>query len=183
MSRVKSLLVIVVGLVFGAGFIVGMFSREAVLAFGSSETAPPPREKPNMTSFLSRMLGLTPQQRQQMTAIWADALAKAGPPPNQEMDALHREREDAIDKLLTPQQQMEYDQIQGEFRRQMDQLHQRGRAAFREAVEKTKGILDADQRIKYEEFLTSHENRDRSRPHGPPPFPVQTQPTSPAPHS
>src|SRR5215203_2420557 len=99
MNRLKTLVVVASLVMFAAGAVVGMLGRRAT---GES-------------SYLARELDLTTEQREKMRAIWSDAMAKAPPPPDEQMRGVERERMKAVRELLTPDQAVAYDALQQKY--------------------------------------------------------------------
>ena len=112
---------------------------------------------------LAEELKLTPDQRKQMDEIWSGFVRehdRRG--QSDKWRELQRQREDAVVALLTPEQKTEYDRIQAEHQRRIDELGRARERAFEDAVEKTKQILNTEQRTKYEEIL-ARRRADRER--------------------
>jgi hypothetical protein len=144
MNRLKFLAALAVLLAFSSGAVVGMLGRD----IRRDVLIPAPGQ-----SSLAEELSLTPEQSADLRAIWSDAIAEAGPPPIDRVDAAEREREQAVAALLTPEQQARYRQIREDFDAKMRRLHGGTEAAFRRAEERTRSILDPGQRARYDELL------------------------------
>ena len=153
MRKTSFLILFAAAVVFAAGALVGMVGQRAV-----GKTA----DVPNQFSGRSRIteeLKLNPEQQRKIAEIWSAAVVKAGPPPTERVRTLEKDREQAILDLLSDSQKTKYNQIITEYRRQIDTLHQPARAAFTEAEELTKPLLDSTQRAKYEEILKRRHRR------------------------
>jgi Spy/CpxP family protein refolding chaperone len=119
-------------------------------------------------SWLSDQLALTPQQRDQMRAIWSKVAQGAGPDFGEKRRTLQKERDDAIANLIPASQKPAYEQIERDYRAKADALDAERGKAFDAAVAQTKQILDPTQRQKYEEILKHRgEHGHGPRPHGP----------------
>ncbi len=130
----------------------------------------PPDRPP---SWLADQLDLSPEQRQQMDAIWADTRKQMG----EGMKARHeldQQREQSIVALLTPTQQGEYQRINEEFRRKRSELDRKREALIHQAEERSRALLNPDQ-LKAWESVTQQWRRR----HGPRRGPARTtQPSS-----
>jgi len=105
-------------------------------------------------SWLTEELKLTSEQSEKIKVIWSDMLQGPGQRPGGEpRRAAQKERDDAIVALLTPEQKGTYDKIIERYNQQVGEMNKAREAAFQAAVEKTKAVLDANQRAKYEELL------------------------------
>src|SRR5437763_1451776 len=173
MRKINLLILFCAIVVFAAGALVGMVGQRAV---ARPNTDPSPRITVGR-SRITEELSLTPDQREKIQAIWSVAVVKAGPPPTDRVRALEKEREQAILALLTDDQKARYNQTIADFRQKLDTLHQPARAAFTEAEEQTKPLLDSTQRAKYEEILKRRPHRRNSPvPLGPTTVPSATAP-------
>ena len=169
MSRTK----VVVGLAFAlalcAGVAVGLVSAK----LPDQHRKPKPGEP---RSWLADELNLSPAQREPMKAIWQDvargrpggpSTAPGGPPgPNRgdERRRFERERNEAILAAVTdPEQRRRVEEVMQQFeQKQLEAARERERM-FEEAVEKTKAILDENQRKKYEQILLKRKNERDAR--------------------
>lgn len=150
--------------IIGIAFVVTFLAGIAVgLAF---KPMPPPPASPG--SWLERELDLTKEQREQMKAIWTDVMRDSG--RQQSMDRrrqYQKEREDAVRGLLPDDKLPMYEAILQDYTRKTTELNKEREKAFQEAVERTKKILNDEQRRKYEELMKNRFDRDRHRPGGP----------------
>jgi Spy/CpxP family protein refolding chaperone len=110
-------------------------------------------------------LQLTAEQAAKMDEIW-NALRDFHRFRDQRQ-AVQKQREEAVRAILTQEQKAKYDAVLKDYADKIAELGKAREKAFQEAVEKTKLILNAAQRKKYEEWLKSMPE-DR-RPGGPPP--------------
>jgi hypothetical protein len=154
MRKTSFLILFAAAVVFAAGALVGMVGQRAVGKNADSGITQFPGR-----SRIIEELKLNPQQQEKIAAIWSAAVVKAGPPPTERVRALEKEREQAILDLLSDDQKAKYNKVIAEYRQKIDALHQPARAAFTEAEELTKPLLDPTQRAKYEEILKRRHRR------------------------
>jgi len=127
-------------------------------------------------SWLTDELKLTPQQQEQMRAIWSQAMQKNDPNMGDRRHGLQKERDDAIAKLIPAEQKAAYDKILADYAAKVDAMGRERSKAFQDAVEHSRQILSDTQRQKYEDILKRGEHRHglHGAPpdgpgHGPPP--------------
>ena len=143
-------------LVLCAGVVLGR------LWAGMPVAATPPDKQP---SWIADQLGLAPAQRQQMDAIWAETRQKI----TKAMDghrAVDKERDEAIRKLLTPDQQAQYDQIQAEFHAQRAALDKERDKLIHDANDRSRALLDDAQKKKWDALTKDREMHEHHWPHG-----------------
>lgn len=128
-------------LLFAAGTCVGLLAGR------------PGDRRERRRSWLSDELDLTTEQREQMRQIWSDAMHTAGEGQSERTMALRKERDEAVQALLTDEQKAGYDKIMTEYATKLEELSQERRKRFKEAAEKTREILTEEQRKKYDELL------------------------------
>jgi Spy/CpxP family protein refolding chaperone len=167
MTKTKTILAVAFFLVFAAGAVVGTV-RPHVLDFGRPHNpgGPGTEGRRDGGSFLTRELGLTPDQQHQMKDIWS-AMPALGREHGERRREFQKQRDDAVVALLTPDQRAKYDAIQKDYSDRLAAMQQERQQAFQQAVEKTKSILTPDQAAKYETFLK--QRRDTGGPGGGPP--------------
>jgi Spy/CpxP family protein refolding chaperone len=140
--RTTLVLVLMVVLAAGAGVVVGK------LITGHT---PPPTPGVKIAS-LSEQLQLTADQETKMRAIWE--LARDDARQNaEEARKFQREYDDAVTRLLTPEQQVKYKELSEQAKKKTDELEQRRKKAFDKAVADTNAILNDSQRMIYQEIL------------------------------
>lgn len=154
MTKTAIILLVAFLLAFAAGTAVGLWS---------AKPAPPGEPR----SWLDNELKLTPEQKEQMKAIWSDNMGLVFQAQGQKRTAIAQERDQAIQALLTAEQKLQYEQIQQEFSRKSEELGQERKKAFDEAVERTKAILTPEQAKQYDELMKRQ--RDRGPGGMPPP--------------
>ena len=84
---------------------------------------------------------------------------------------LQKERDEALVALLNDEQRVKFAKISQDYANRFNALTKKRDATFEEAVEKTKKILDTQQRAKYEEILKTHVRRGPPAGIPPPPAP------------
>ncbi|UCG64807.1 MAG: hypothetical protein JSW12_19685 [Deltaproteobacteria bacterium] len=146
MNRVKLFVLISVIAAFAAGISIGM----VIGGFN---------KKAQRKSRLSRELHLTSKQRDQMKKIWSEGIRTARRVQREQRQKLHKERDEAIEAILTDEQKTWFKEIISEYSQKIDELAQSRECVFKEAVEQTKRILSEEQRKKYEELLKEQEKR------------------------
>lgn len=149
-SSTKILMVAAVILATGAGALVGVAA--------SRPQAPAPKRPEG--SWLAQELRLTPEQQDQMRTIWAHA-TNTGEDFAERRSALEKERDDALQALLSPTQREEYQQIRDQYTQKVGEVRKDREKVMAAAVEQTKQILSAEQRAKYEELLKRRGARRR----------------------
>jgi len=112
---------------------------------------------------LSDELGLTAQQREQMKEIWSKVVERdgTGGSAGDRRAALRKDRDEAIAKLIPEDQKAAFEKIQQDYTTALDALNKERSKVYQDAVERTKQILDAAQRVKYDEVLKRRAERGR----------------------
>jgi len=157
-KKANLLLTLSLALTFAAGLALG-----CLLERGCGSRHRPGRRQ----SWLARELDLTPEQEQQMHAIWSEAMGQLGIPRGERSRTLTEEREKAVRDLLTEEQELQYDRVLAEHEQKLAGLKDEGKQAFERAVARTKEILTPEQRTKYEEMLGRTREHGRRGPPGP----------------
>lgn len=151
--------IVIVGflLALAAGFAAGWTGRQHAPA------PPPPRG--DRGSWLAAELNLTPQQRQQMDQIWSELAQRGDRDRGSKRDELRRQRDEAILNLVPAEKRSEYDRILADYRAASDALESQWRAGFQQAVQRTRELLNEQQRARYDQIMARHaEQRGRSGP-------------------
>lgn len=125
-------------------------------------------------SWLATQLNLTAQQQEQMREIWSQAMQHNEPGAGDRRHMLQKERDDAMVRLIPAEQKAAYDKIQADYAAKVDAMNRDRSKAYQDAVEKTKAILNEEQRQKYDELLKKVDHHHGPRgaagagPDGPP---------------
>jgi Spy/CpxP family protein refolding chaperone len=159
--------VVIIGFLisFSAGLVVGLSVRPEPIPIVSnreSSTRDRPRN-PGPGSFLAAHLKLNREQREEMDKIWSEPFGRGRFEQDKKRRQFRDERDEAIAALVRPAEYDKYDQVLKTYADRLSELDKEAKAAFEKAVEKTKLILNPEQRVKYEEFLTKHQG-DRRGP-------------------
>jgi len=155
MTKAKVLLTVAFVVTFAAGAAVGLLMSS-------------PGHRPRGPSWLTAELELTDQQREQMHEIWSEAMRAGRSGHWERRKALAEHRDQAIAALLTEAQRTQYDSILQDYAAKMEELHQEGKLAFEQAVERTKQILTPEQAKKYDELFEERKKRGPGDRRGPP---------------
>lgn len=102
---------------------------------------------------LSAELQLTRDQQSQIRQIW-EQVQKTNQQSYDDGQALDQWRTDQIVKLLNPQQLQEFHKINADYLDRYTAMTSKRQLAFDEAVAKTKKLLNAEQRQRYDQILT-----------------------------
>jgi len=160
-------LVVILGflIAFSAGLVIGFNGRRQTTPQVSPTTTAIRPERPRGGGFLAAHLNLTAEQRQAMDKIWSDTVRGRHWQLEEKRRQCRKERDEAIAALLRASDTQKYESIMKTYAQGIDALEQEDRAAFQDAVAKTKKILNPDQLAKYEEFLKRHpgDRKDRDR--------------------
>ncbi len=137
MSKGLAVLALAFVVTFAAGVTGGLVVHKS---------GPTPAHK----SWLTDELNLTPEQQTKMREIWA-------PPDRQHMGqsfeqirAIRAARDKAIRELLTEEQGTRYDEILKDADQKMAAVAAERRTGFEEKMARTREILDAKQREKFD---------------------------------
>jgi Spy/CpxP family protein refolding chaperone len=144
-------------LVLSAGLVVGRLS--AHLPVGQH---PPDHGR----GWFQDSLGLTPDQKTKMDAIWAD-LKSQRDKDDELRRGLDRERDAAIKALLTPEQSIAYDKIFQDYHAHRSDLDKEREQEFRTANERSRALLTADQQVKWDAMSKDMHDRDHRGPGAP----------------
>jgi hypothetical protein len=140
-------------LVLAAGLSVGRLTARLpldrpLLGAGSAD----------QRSWLADQLGLRPDQRQQMDAIWKQTWPQMEKTFEARRD-LDKQRDQAIQALLDPQQRIAYQKTLDEFRARREDLFKQRNQLMQDANAQSRALLDEDQQ-KVWDVLTK-QMRDR----------------------
>jgi len=168
MTKTKVLLVVAFAAAFAAGVAVGF------AVWGD-------RHRSHGPSWLAAELDLTDTQKEQMHEIWSEVMSEAFRDHWQRRRAMAEQRDQAILDLLTDAQRTQYDAILQTYAERREAMEEERKAAFQQAVERTKAILTPEQAAKYEELIKRgpkhgpgdrrgpRDRRGRGERRGPPP--------------
>jgi Spy/CpxP family protein refolding chaperone len=122
-------------------------------------------------------LKLTAEQKAPMDEIWNAVKRDSRKFQSEQRQALEKQRDEAIRAILTEEQKLKYDGLLKDYAGKRAELDKTREKAFQEAVEKTKLILNAEQRGKYEEWLKNlreerHPGGASAEPKASPPQPA-----------
>jgi len=165
-ARGKLLLVMAFVLTLCAGIVVGVgLSKQAGAGNPPvlSGTAPPLPVPAGPGSWFADKLKLSPTQTEQMKAIWSEAMQGAGEELFDRRRSLYRERDRAIEALYTDEQKAERERLKKEFDVKLAENSKEREKLVQAAVEKTKAMLNPEQRDVYEKMLRERADRDRHR--------------------
>ena len=171
MTRTKLTFLSTVVLVLSAGVVVGRLSAWwAPIAVPPAVPVPAirlPGPPPFLPSARFEELNLTPDQKQQMDAIWAETRQQMHS-LDQQHDALRQERIAAVYKLLSPDQRTAYDKIDSNFRARGQALDSQRDQVFHSANERSLALLTDTQRKQWESMTRAwdagHPRRGRFGP-------------------
>lgn len=173
-ARGKLLLVMSFVLTLCAGIVVGMgLSKQVVADPGvrpqdpvtTKQATPPP--PPNPGSWFVKELNLTSEQSEQMKQIWSQAMEGPGRELFDKRRELYRDRDAAIEALYSPEQKSERERLKKDYEQKLAENSKEREKIVQAAVEKTKAMLNATQRTRYEQMLASRDRMDRDRHRGP----------------
>jgi uncharacterized membrane protein len=108
---------------------------------------------------LSDELQLSPSQRDQIRVIWL-GMQDTADNCYREAQRLDRQEHDAIISLLIDEQKKQYEKIHQDYQDRYTANTARRQAAFDQAVDGTKKLLDDSQRRRYEQILAGKMGRE-----------------------
>lgn len=153
--------IIIVGFLcaFAAGFALNL---------GWSQQPPPAAERPDRPdrgSWLAEQLDLSPDQQEQMKEIWSDTASRGNRQQWEQRRNLREQRDQAIAALIRDEDRPAYEQLLADYAAKSEALQSQWRQSFEQAVQRTKELLNDEQRLKYERILDrqSRDNRDERR--------------------
>ena len=156
-SRTRFIFILTVVLVLSAGVVVGrLWAKLPTVA---------PRTSGGGPSWVADELQLNSQQRQQMDAVWADTRQKIGKTFEQRHN-LEKQRDAAVQNLLTTEQKASYESIMNTFRSQRSDLDQQRDKLIHSAEERSRALLDETQKTRFDELTRQMHNRHHHGPGG-----------------
>lgn len=148
-SRLKLVVILVTFLALAAGVTAGMLAAKL-----PASTAPPLLPPIDRTP-LAEELQLNPDQRDQMRTIWEGVRTNVHE-TFQLAQQVQKERDDALVALLNDDQKAAFEKIARQYADEFTDLTRQRDQTFADAVERTRKLLNAEQRTKYEEILKTH---------------------------
>ena len=103
---------------------------------------------------LTEELQLSPDQQEKMRTIWEQARDNARQCAEDARKYQH-EYDDAVTRLLTPEQQAKYKELSDQAKIKTNELEQKRKKAFDKAVADTNAILSESQRKTYQQILSN----------------------------
>ncbi|MBV8780581.1 MAG: periplasmic heavy metal sensor [Phycisphaerae bacterium] len=170
MTRSKRVFLMAIVLVLCAGVVVGRLS---------ARLAPLRMQQPqheHQPSWLSDQLNLSAEQRQQMDAIWADTKTQLDKSWDKRRE-LDRDRDEAIDNLLTPSQLAEYKEIYDEYHAKRQQADKQRDDLIKSAEDRSRALLSDAQKMKWD-TLNKQMHDHHGGPHGAPHDAIDGVPTT-----
>lgn len=149
MTRSRIIVVLLFIVAFGAGLSVGKVWRH-----------PPGPSQHRGPSWLSDELRLSPEQRKAMLDIW-DKVNHSGFDEAATRQSFRKQRGEAIAALVPQDKQDQLKEINDNYSKNVKELSSKRHQRFVDAIEKTKAVLNAEQRTKYEAILAKRESRRR----------------------
>jgi Spy/CpxP family protein refolding chaperone len=156
-KRIEFMLIGVTVLALCAGLAAGLLASRlpgsgASSSSSSSSTSPSSGVPADPRTPLVEELQLSPAQRDQMREIWEGVRGKVHQ-AFADAQRLQKDRDDALVALLSDEQKARFETISKKYASQFDELTHKRDATFQEAVERTKQLLNEEQRAKYEQIL------------------------------
>lgn len=142
-------------IIFSAAFALALI---AGVAAGVLATRFIGRSPPVFASSTLDDLELSTRQRDQIKHIWEQVLDRSDDLYRRAQD-LQQNHEDRIFKLLTPEQQKQYNEIYNQDRETYSRLLAQRQEAIKKAINDTRTLLSESQRQKYDVILKSRLGR------------------------
>ncbi|HEY8751833.1 MAG TPA: hypothetical protein VIM11_27880 [Tepidisphaeraceae bacterium] len=153
MKMTKLLLVVAFLVVMAAGAVVGMALDQKFRIAAQVEVHP---QSPTTRRGGPMFPKLSQDQLKLMNEFWAP-VAKLRDPRRETFQRLDKERDQAIQDLLTPPLQdhlkEQYNAIQARHRQAIDDLETLTREAVTKATEQSRAIMTEEQKKQYDEYL------------------------------
>jgi len=141
-------------LTLGAGVVVGMAAGRHAPVIEQTRTPATTHPAEPKSGGLAETLGLNTEQREKLKGIWTGAMQ--GPSEKAKRSQLIKERDEALYNLLTDEQKQQYQKQMAAYSEKLADLNKEREKAIQDAVERTKLILNPQQREKYEQILKDH---------------------------
>lgn len=152
-KRLTILIVIAPLLALGAGVAGGVLMSR--LPGGAGGASPAGQTQASLTDILE----LSPDQQEQMRQIWETARSKVHQTVER-AQSLQTQRDEALFALLDVEGKVKFAKISKEFSDRDQNLTRERDAAFTDAVQRTKALLSAEQREKYNRILNARVRTD-----------------------
>jgi hypothetical protein len=134
------------------GFGVALLGGGAAGLLLSRYTKPAPSVVVPGAAPLSVELQLSADQQSQIRQIW-EQVQSINESSYDSGQMLNHWRDDQVLKLLNDEQKKAFEKINGQYAERYTAMKAKRDLAFKDAVEKTKQLLNADQRRRYEQIL------------------------------
>lgn len=155
MTKLKLLAGIALLLAYAAGIATGWAGYTL-----AGEQPPPPKDR---DSWLSHELGLSPEQKEKMEAIWSQ---EARGDDRSSVRDLYDARNNEVRAMLTEEQKATFDAIYRAFDEKREAVFAERRARHQKSVDETMVILTPEQQEKYKTIVEDLEKRGPGRDHG-----------------
>jgi Spy/CpxP family protein refolding chaperone len=158
MALTKTIVVSGFATAFAAGLLFGIALHRAPPAATTQPT------HTDRGSWWAEKLNLTTDQQQQMKQIWSEVGRRGGNPGGSSRGQSRKERDEAIEKLIRPEDRATYDSIIATYNARNEAAEAEMRASFDRAVQRTREILTPEQRKKYDELMPKPGQGNGSNP-------------------
>jgi uncharacterized membrane protein len=138
--------------IIAIGFVAALLGGTAAGVLLSRYVQPAPPEVAPANAPLSAELQLSADQQAHIRQIWENVQTlnqgsyEAG-------QMLNHWRDDEVMKLLSDDQKKEFEKINGQYQERYTAMTAKRELAFKDAVARTKHLLNEDQRRRYEQIL------------------------------
>jgi hypothetical protein len=133
-------------------FVAFILTMGAGMAIGTLGVTRRPRME-GRDSWLAQELNLTTAQQEKLRQVWMEVLRTRGREFGEQFQLIQSQREAEYLTLLSPEQKLQYEQINQKFAERSRELQKRGEEVFNETAAATREMLDESQRPKYDELL------------------------------
>ncbi|MCD6405727.1 MAG: hypothetical protein J7M19_07865 [Planctomycetes bacterium] len=140
MNKARAVMFVCFLVVFAAGVAGGIF------------LAPGGRER-GRGSLLSRELNLGSGQREQIRRIWSEVMGEGKKRLRDQSEEVRSKRQAAVEALLKEDQVEVYKRIMATEKQDLDAVKSEREKLFVQAVERTKAVLDEEQKARYEQLM------------------------------
>ena len=153
MKMTKFALVLAFLVVMAAGAVVGMAVDRSL-----REKAPQQVEKPHTRQAFPPYPKVTPEQKAEIDKIWeaVETLRNQRFMSRRQLDIT---RAQEIQAILTPDQKVQYEDIQKKYGNDVQALELNLQDAVKKAEEQTRALLNDEQRAQYDQWRAAMANR------------------------